>query len=394
MSGPSTPVLPREPEFLDSDEQLESVWPELQRCSILAIDTEMDSYHSYFDCVCLIQISTEDRDLLLDPLSPSLSLDPLGEIFADESIVKIFHAGENDVKALKREYDFEFRNLFDTHLVAQILGYQRHGLAGLLAEYFDVHLDKKMQTSDWSQRPLTREQLIYAACDTHFLTKLRSQMLADLERLGRVEEAQSEFDRIVETEPARREFDPLGYLSIRGAKDIKPQALSVLRELYLMRDARARSLNCPPHRVLSDQVLIVLARRRPRTREDLKRTRALSAWRSEDYGAEIIEAIARGRAAGPHGPIPKRHKRNDQSIALKPAERKVFDRLRAWRVERAEQRGVDASRVATNRLLADIVRTDPRDLDELLEVPGMEPWRIREYGEEILSVVNGARGSA
>lgn len=390
QSRPATPRLPREPEFIQKDAQLQALLPELRSSDVLAFDTEMDSYHSYFDRVCLIQISNDARDLLLDPLSPLLDITPLGSLLAAPEILKIFHAGENDVKALKREYAFDFGNLFDTHLAAQILGFERHGLAGLLEQHFNVHLDKKMQTSDWSQRPLTEEQLIYAACDTHYLIRLREMMLTELRRLERLEEAASEFERIQHTEPARREFDPLGYLSIRGVRDLRPNALAALRELYLMRDARARSLNCPPHRVMSDQVLLVLARRRPRDRESLKATRALSAWRADEYGPEILEALCRAKASGPHGPIPRRPRRGDSTNGLKPSERKLYDRLRTWRLSRAEKRGVDAARVATNRLLADIVRLRPTSLESLEAVPGMEAWRLREYGEEIVQKLRGA----
>ena len=140
----------------------------LQSESQLAIDLEANSMYAYRERVCLIQVSTTTQDYLIDPLT-DLDLSGLGELIADPSVEKIFHAAEYDLILLKREYDWELNSLFDTMWAARILGYPRYGLANLLGDLFQVKLNKRYQKSNWCRRPLSRAQRTYAQLDTHFL---------------------------------------------------------------------------------------------------------------------------------------------------------------------------------------------------------------------------------
>ncbi len=138
---------------------------ELQRHPIIAVDTESNSLYAYRERVCLIQFSTPLADTLVDPLALD-DLTPLAPIFADPKIEKVFHAAEYDLICLKRDFGFEFANLFDTLVAARILGRKHVGLGAILAAEFNVEQDKRFQRANWGARPLPPDHLFYAVQDT------------------------------------------------------------------------------------------------------------------------------------------------------------------------------------------------------------------------------------
>ena len=173
----------------------------------LALDTESDSLYRYFYKVCMIQVSTGSIDYLLDPLRlPDLR--PLGQFLADPSIQKVFHAAENDVLLLKRDFKFSFDNIFDTMLAARILGRRGVGLAALLREHFGVELDKRVQLTDWGHRPLTGQQLSYARLDSRFLLPLCDLLTDELHAKRRWREAQEAFADLPDLLFVEKPFSP------------------------------------------------------------------------------------------------------------------------------------------------------------------------------------------
>jgi len=144
-------------QLIETREDLDSLAQELLGEKLLAFDTEADSFYHYFDKTCLVQVATRRQIYLIDPLALGgpKELSPLAPVFASPDICKIFHAAEYDLFVLKRDCGFEFRNLFDTMISAQILGYPSVGLAGIAKRHFGVNLPKEQQRSDWSTRPLS-----------------------------------------------------------------------------------------------------------------------------------------------------------------------------------------------------------------------------------------------
>src|SRR3989338_7284646 len=171
---------------------LRTLVAELQTEPVVAVDTESNSLHAYRERVCLLQFSSCTRDYIVDPLQLR-DLSPLGGLFADPRQQKVFHAAEYDLLCLKRDYQFEINEVFDTMLAARILAWPQVGLAPILETRFGVQVDKKHQRADWGRRPLTAAQLDYARIDTHFLIPLRDMLLTELTALGRLEEAREDF---------------------------------------------------------------------------------------------------------------------------------------------------------------------------------------------------------
>ena len=348
---------------------------------ILALDTESDSLYRYHYKVCLIQISTPAADYLVDPLRlPDLA--PLGLILADPAIEKVFHAAENDILMLKRDFGFGFANVFDTMLAARILGWPQVGLAAVLARHFGVTLDKRAQLTDWGRRPLTPAQLSYARLDSHYLLSLRDLLLAELRSRKRWREAQETFAALPAVVYVEKPFDPDGFWRMKRARELRPNELAVLRELYLWRDEQARKLDRPPFKVVGDETLIQLSLRLPERLADLP----LSAHQVEQLGRGILAAIARGLAAPPPAPPVRQYNGNGRPT---PDMLARFDQLRAWRTRRAAERSVDADLILTNDALMTIARAAPATWEALSALGVMGAWKLEEYGADVLGVLAG-----
>jgi ribonuclease D len=353
---------------------------------LVAVDSESDSLYSYYEKVCLIQFSIPEADYVLDTLAVR-QVEELGALYADPRLEKVFHAAEYDIMVMKRDFHFEFENIFDTMVAARILGWKHVGLGSILEERFDVKLDKRFQRADWGKRPLLPELIAYARDDTHYLIALRDMQKAELERLGRLDEAHEEFARLTRVMWSEREFDPNRYWTFEGARDLDPVGLGILRELYQFREQRARQEDRPPFKVISESAMVHLARARPRTLRELAVVPGLGNWLIRRYGRGIVEAIEKG-IAEPQRSAPRVGGRQFQNIPDN-ATRQRYARLKEWRRHRALARGVEADVIVSNEVLLALARKNPKTREALLQVSGLGTWKGQEYGDEILHVLNG-----
>jgi ribonuclease D len=231
----------------------------LEREREIAFDTEADSFFNYREQVCLIQVSVGGDDFLVDPLA-GLDVTPLGRVLADGQRTKVFHDGEYDILILKRSFGFRFAGLFDTRVAAAALGSNNPGLASVLGEYFGIEMDKSMQRSNWSARPLTEKQIRYARLDTRFLVELMHRQRPELAALGRTPVVDGECRRLEQLTPAENAFDPDDFVRIKGASKLDRLGQRALRELCVARDRLARSQDLPPFKVLNNEALLRIAR--------------------------------------------------------------------------------------------------------------------------------------
>ncbi|MGI5864634.1 MAG: ribonuclease D [Myxococcales bacterium] len=281
--------------FIDTEDAFCRLLGPLEREPAIAVDTESNSFHAYFEKVCLIQLSTEEADYAVDPLR--VDVRPLGKLLADPAVEVVFHAADFDIRGLKRDYGMKFTRLFDTMLAAKLLGYPKMSLAVLVRRHFGMTLEKEHQRSDWGQRPLSAAQLEYAYKDTRYLLALRNVLRAELERAGRVAEAERIFKRQASCEPRKKRFDKEGFRRLRGFAALDRAQRELARALYLLREERARSVDRPPFKVFGDEAIIELARLRPRSEDELLQVRGIGARTVQRHGQAILRALGKSPAA-------------------------------------------------------------------------------------------------
>jgi ribonuclease D len=373
-------------EFVDSQARLEELAESLLSESIVAVDTEADSFYHYFDKTCLVQIGTPKHNYLIDPLALGgpANLAPLGPMFSSPDVRILFHAAEYDIFVLKRDCGFSFSNIFDTMISAQLLGYPSVGLAALVEHHFGVIVPKEEQRSDWSRRPLTDKQLTYAVGDVIYLARLMKKVEKELKKLGRLEWAQEEFETLGTREWTERGFDEQGYLRIKGARKLEPDSLSVLGKLFLMRDARAREVDRPPFKVLGNRTLLEIATEMPTRMNQLGKIKGITDLLIRRMGEEILTAIEEGRKS-PHPPIPKNTGEGRRRID-RATERRVTA-LKAWRAQRAEELTLDPGVLCPNASLEAIAIKNPSEGSDLEPVPELKGWFVREFGDEVSAVL-------
>lgn len=367
--------------YIDHPRQLIAMVDSLRREPLLAFDTESNSLHAYAERVCLIQISSRTADYIVDPLVLT-DLTLIGDLLADPRIETVFHASEYDLMCLKRDYQFEITNLFDTMMAARICGIRQIGLQNLVQTYLGIELDKSHQRDNWAKRPLPAACLRYAQLDTHYLPDLHDMLLAELQARGHVEEARETFDDLCRMTHAHegRTFDPDGYWRIGVPARLNPRQMAILRELYLVREELAAHTNYPPMNIAQNRSLVELAQRTPTQREELRAIFGLSPQGIRKWGDYWLKAIQKGLKAD------LRTQPQPEVVPVDIADR--YNALHAWRKKRAEQRGVESDVIITKQALWSLAYKAPATFDDLDNIEGLGPWRIQRYGSEILHVLN------
>lgn len=365
--------------WIDKPVQLQELIRLLAQQPLVAVDTESDSLYSYFEKVCLIQFSIPGSDYLVDPLK--LDVSGLAPFFANSAIQKIFHAAEYDFLSLKRDYGFTFANLFDTMIAAKILGWPRYGLGPILADYFDITLNKRFQRYNWGQRPLSKPALDYAHLDTHYLLPLQEIQFAELTRQQRLREAIEAFDRLTQVEPSPKIFDPDDFWRIKGARDLSPPQQGILHELFILRDKIARRIDRPAFKVMNDNTLIKLAKEQPLHSGQLQQIKGIGDKLLQHNGSDILRAIRRGQTAPyPQYQQPNNHSPDDSTLAR-------YETLRQWRNGLAAQRGVEPDVIISNQNLMNIARCNPKSLTALTKMGVLGNWQFETYGKTLLQVL-------
>ena len=369
------------PIFVDQQSAFERLVKGLKSEPILAVDTEANSLFAYQEQVCLIQISTPSADYIIDPLSLQ-DLASLGKLFYDPAVEKVFHASEYDLLILYEDFQFEFQNLFDTMIAAQILGRQKLGLDALLEEFIGLNVDKKFQRSNWGKRPLPEDMLKYAQMDTHYLIEIRNLLAAELAKNGLNDIAEEDFTLACRVHLHHKENNTPLCWRINGAKKLSSQKAAVLASLCQYREEIARKINKPVFKVLGAGTLLKLAEQTPTSESQLMKMDLPGKRNLQRHAEGLIQAIRAGQSAPPLHP-PKRDRLDDSYLAREHA-------LKNWRKNTARKMKVNSAVVLPRDILYKVISENPRTNAELDVVLKDVPWRRERFGQEILAVLNSA----
>ncbi len=369
--------------LIETSEQLTKMVSDLIQCEMIGVDTESNSLFEYEERICLIQFSSDKIDYLVDSIVLQ-DLSSLNDLFANSSIQKIFHAAEYDLMCLKRDYSFIFNNIFDTMIASRILGLRSYGLSYLLEDYFDVSVDKKYQRANWGKRPLSKEMLMYAQLDTHFLIELRNILSRELIDQDKMDLANEDFMRIADVDAFVNNKNNDHYWRIIKGNLLTPQQESVLIELYYLRENLAKQLNRPPFKVFSNQLIIDIAKKLPSNLNDLKNINHFSPKLNQKYGEKIINAVKEGY--GKSG--------NKRKYKPKPNPNylRKYDALKRWRKVKGSELSVDSDIILPKEHLEQLAHITTCNLENVQSAMENIPYRFNKFGSEILSVIENEEG--
>ncbi|MEZ4272034.1 MAG: HRDC domain-containing protein [Myxococcota bacterium] len=375
--------------YIDSHGALVAWVERLQHAEIIAIDTESDSFHSYKEKVCLIQMTALGEDAIIDPLALE-NLEPLRPLLADPSRIKVFHDAGYDLLCLGRSFNFEIRGLFDTMLASRLLGLKDFGLAAILQQRFGFSADKRLQRSDWARRPLTPQQIEYARFDTHFLPRLVKLLRAELKDVDRLNWALEDFSRLPDiaarTPAPSTAFDPDAWWRLRNLKSLSAVEKGRARELFYAREKLAEKLDRPPFKVFGDAVIIDLAADPPPGEEGLRPRSGLGPSAVKRFGPEIAEALKKAEPVKGNPPRGSGRRRRSGRF-LDPLIKQRYEGLRILRKELAQELGVDPEVLLSNATLEDLSRNAPQETTQLRQYEQIDGWRLPLLGERIIGTL-------
>lgn len=351
----------------------------------IAVDTEFMRENTFWPELCLVQVANGDHAAAIDPMADGIDLAPLLHLLVhDEQMLKVFHAGGQDVEIIFNMTGKTPHPIFDTQIGQMALGQaEQVGYSNLVEAWLGIQLDKGARFTDWSRRPLDKRQIDYAIADVTHLAEIFPMMLKKLVKTGRGHWLDEEMERLAD--PANYDVDPDQVWQRIKIPSRKPEVLGRLRALAAWREREARSKNLPRGRIVKDETLADLAAHPPKDQDGLGRVRGLSAtWKSNDIGSRLMDALDRALPLSKDD-MPDRAPRGP---GLGKEGALVADLLKLLLKIRARELNVAA------RLIA---RSD--DLEALAAgrregVPMMEGWRYEVFGHAALDLVEGRTGFA
>lgn len=363
-------------------EQLTAAIERWRVAGILGVDTEANSFFAYHERMCLLQVSAEGEDWIVDPLELGDGLQAMVPLLADPTVTKIFHAAEFDLMILKKDLGVEVRGLFDTQVAMTLLRHEKTGLAALIQAYYGMELSKKEQRSNWGKRPLTEEQIAYARIDTHFLVDLHDRLTKELHEADMMGAAEGEFRRQENEILVPGPPDPERYRKMKAARGLDGASLARLKEIFFWRESVAESRDVPLFRVLANQAMVEMAKTAPTTIKELAEIKGMGWKQAKRYGDELLAAIgsAKGKSIEVNTPKVSAAERKRRRLM-----RENLDEMRNWRKEVARELDLPSERLMHRRHLEAISRARPQTSEELNAVVPLNDWQRQNFESSLLA---------
>lgn len=368
--------------FLQNPSQLHSHLSKILNASELGIDCESDSFYSYHEKICFLQISTTEALFILDCLAfPSLG--ELKPVFSNPNVPKYIHGAEFDIISLKRDYHLSIYGLFDTMVASQVLNCPAVGLGPQVESYFGVKLDKSLTTSPWHQRPISEEMQNYLINDIRYLIPLGHLLRYHLERRGSLPLAEEQFLDVEQKQWKKREFNPGDFVYVKGASRLSFKQKKALFQLYLMREILAQENNQSVHWILNSRQLVEIAALQPQTEAELQK---LSFSCPKRLRLKILQAVHLAKKMPVDWePPPKTPKESENAPSfLNPEKQALFQSLKAWRDAKGREYHLLPWMVASNKTLFLVVKHAPKTLKQLSRIEQFHGFRLNLFGTELL----------
>ena len=297
----------------------------------IALDTESNSRFHYPEQLCLIQVATGHNVYIIDTITLE-NIEPLRKVLAEKATMKVIHGGDYDIRSLDRHCGFRTHNIYDTYVAARFAGLTEVGLAALLRDLLGINIvkSKRLQTADWGRRPLSGEAIDYAAGDVYHLLALQQILDKRLKTLGRTEWVAEEFARLEEVRFSPPDIEN-AFRIVKGAENLDPRSLAVLRSIFLFREEEALRRHQPPFFVMPDEAMIRVAAVPTINLSEVHGVSQLPRFR-----AALQQAVRNGLAMLPVKPLPRVH-----FEPMTAAQLRRFAGLKAWRASIAAKLALD-----------------------------------------------------
>ncbi|KQT29180.1 MAG: ribonuclease D [Bradyrhizobium sp.] len=349
----------------------------LAKHPVITVDTEFLRETTYYPLLCVVQMASPEEAVVIDALAEGIDLKPFFELMGNEGVLKVFHAARQDIEIVWHQAGIIPHPVFDTQVAAMVLGYGDSIAYDALVEKVTGHRpDKTHRFTDWSRRPLTKEQMHYAVSDVTHLREVFAALDADLKKRRRSEWVSIEME--VLTSPRTYDFHPERAWERLKTRVRKPKDLAVLMEIAAWREQEAQSRDVPRGRVLRDEAVTDIATHAPTTLEKLAHLRSVpKGFEKSKWGADIIAAVERGLARD-FSKLPKLEKpRNNSNGAA------IVELLKVLLRMTAERHAVASKVIATVDDLEEIAADDEAD------VPALRGWRRELFGDAALKLKRG-----
>jgi ribonuclease D len=363
---------------ITTTDDLTKACAKLASADFVAVDTEFMREQTFWPKLCLIQLASADDELIVDPLSPGIDLKPFHDLMTNERVLKVFHAGRQDIEIVFTETGLVPHPVFDTQVAAMVCGFgDSVSYSNLVKRIVGKDIDKSSRFTDWSRRPLSQKQLVYAIGDVTFLRDIYRHLRDDLARTGRASWLSEEMSTL--TDPKTYETHPEEAWKRLKLRVKSRKALAVLMELAAWRERLAQGQNVPRGRILRDEALYDIANQMPTSAEQLGELRTLSDGFSRSARArEIVEAVKLGLARD-MSKVPSLN----QGQSLTAEAGATLELLKVLLKASAARHGV------APRLIA-----DADDLEQIAsrkdaDVHALKGWRRQLFGEDALRLKQG-----
>jgi len=367
---------------ITTTKELKQVCARMKNSAFIAIDTEFMRERTYWAQLCLIQVASEDEAVAVDPLAPEIDLKPFYRLLSNKKILKVFHAGRQDIEIFYRETGKVPFPVFDTQVAGTVCGLgDQVSYENMVKKLVHAKIDKTSRFTDWSRRPLSNKQIEYALDDVRYLRPAYEKLRERLEKHDRM--AWLEEEEKVLFNPDTYAYDPYNAWKRIKISNHKPRTLAILREVAAWREALAQEKNIPRNRVIRDDTVAAVALHPPKKHEDLSKIRNMHQHilGNEEYSANLLEAIQTGLNL-PDKKCPHKAKKPHLQPGIGP----VVELLRVLLKQKSEENFV-AQRLIANAAELELIA----DSDEA-DVPAMRSWRYEIFGKDALALKHGKIG--
>lgn len=349
----------------------------LKKCQIISIDTESSGYFTYYPKVCLIQISAQSKNYILDPLKLE-NLQSLNTILNDPCILKIFHSAIDDIKVLKKDFQFQFQNIADTMLSSRYLGMNQNSLQGLVKHYHGIHITKDYQKSNWELRPLSEKQLEYAVIDTIYLESIWNKMKIELEEKNLLEEVESEFKFIAKDTKIVKDNEGLNLARFPNIENFSSEERGKILKILEFREEKARKMNKAPFRILNyESIVKVLNGSFPEE--------SLIQALGKKEAKELLDILNSGNIPPIEG---DEFKKREEDL-LDEEKKEKLRNLKKWKDYIMKYRVIEHALLPSNKIFIEIIKSEPKNLEELQQLELISEWKVKNYGPSLLAALHG-----